>query len=187
MARNQNRPGILAALDFARVTELTKGPKVSDDIQLTYSLGDLTRLIPALASPQYVLTDVGPVQVVNFSFITITPPPDSAIVIPWFRNDRAAVRFLWSVTTVDPISLGRNPISADVVIGGAPRSRLEEGNGSNPGNNIILAGGADLPANFPPLIVPPGSLFYAMSDTINASVDLTVAWLEVPLVAQTTT
>jgi len=186
VARNQNRPGILGALEFARIQELAKGPKVSDDIQLTYSLGDLSALIPALAAPRYAMTEVGPVQVATRSFITIKPPPDSAIIVPWFRNDKIAPTLLWGVTSTDPITLGRATVSADVQIGGAPRAITEDGNGADPGGNILLAAGEDLPSNFPPLVIPPGSLMYWMSDANNDSVNLTMTWIEVPLVATTT-
>ena len=185
MPRANARQGLLAALRFAGILDTSKGADVSDNIQLNYSLGDLSHLIPAIVSPRYVMTEVGPLSVANRSIIQISPPADSAIVVPWFRNDDAAALLLWSVTTVDPIQLARASVSADVQIGGAPRSLLEEGNGANPGSNIRLVGGGELPANFPPIVVPPGNILYWMTNNNNDLVEITVTWIEVPLLALT--
>ncbi len=186
MARNQNRRGLLEALGFAGVTEISRGPKVSDDIQLVYMVSDISRALPALRQPQFVHTSFSGTNAARRGITELSPPPDSAIVIPWFRNDDAVNGSAFSVSLTPRITNDIFTRIPSLQISGPSRSLLQDGTTSIGGGQIVLGPLAEVPANFPALVVPPGSFWSLTTAGVNQASFISVAWFEVPLAAQTT-
>jgi hypothetical protein len=181
--RNQTRD-FGPALRRAGVVETARGPKVSDDIQQVYVMDDLSKMLPSLVRPQFMFAEVSPTNALRRGRIEISPPPDSAIVIPWFRNDDGANQITWSSPAATLITNDLAAFAPDLEMGAETRALLQEGTGGIAGT-LVLAAGEDLPANFPPLVIYPGRLLSFVSNIVNVACQLSLAWFEVPLQADT--
>lgn len=175
-------------LELAGIIDSSHGPKVSDDIQLTYLVSDLSKLIGPLAVPTFVVSDVAPSSAVLRSYMEIRPPPDSAIVIPWFRNDDAAVRMFWGINQTTQITGNLATVPIDVsMTGQTSRVIFEEGTGANAGQPIrIPAAGVWGGDSEPAIVLTPGNILTWVSNVTNDNLEVSVSWFEVPLAAQTT-
>lgn len=183
MGLNQTRRGIQVALDIAGV-DTSRGQQVSEEIQLTYQLSDLSGLINPLPRPTMIATVISPTTITRRGMVEISPPADSAIIVVWVRNDDA-IRILWRVSVATQIIGDLTAQTADAILG-APSSRALLQSGTGNVGNIILAASAEFPANFPPLVIPPGQFLAFTSNVNNDAAEITLAWHEIPIAALTT-
>lgn len=181
MGRNQTRR-FSELLRIAGVTggDTQKGPNISDDIQMVYVMDDVRDLLPQLARPTFIMTEFSPSNVARRGQVELHAPADAASLIQWFRNDDSANIVGWSVSTLTKITADLSASVPDVSLGGVSRSLLQEGTGVGVGD-ILLAAGDQIPANFPVLIIPPGSILQFSTIALNVSVAITIAWLEIPV------
>lgn len=174
-------------LGLAGVTETASGAKVSDDIQQVYVLDDLRGLLPPIIKPQYVHTFFGPAAAAVRGMFELRAPPDSSIIIPWFRNEADGNSCLFSVLLATAITANLANQNATLRIPIVPFQRAVISTGTGPaGGQILLADATEIPPNFPPLIVPPGGVFNWETQANNQSAFGTIAWAEIPLRAPTT-
>ncbi len=183
MARNQTR-NLNTLLQLAGVVETAKGPKISDDIQLTYLVGDLSGLAARLATPTFVATPSRPQVVGRRSRIELRAPPDAAIIVPWWRNEDATIH-TWGVEDVTGITDDLATVAPPVELGGDSRALLQTGSGGV-AEPVILPPDSETANKFPDLVVPPGQILMFATGVVNVSILITIAWLEVPILPATT-
>jgi len=173
----------LAQLRSAGVDDLAQGPNVSDNIQLVYVVDDLSRLIaPRPPVEGYVTQGVG-VSVAAVSGILFTPPPDSAAIVTWMRND-SAIGTLFEVGQGPRFDLPTDNVAGtiDFFTGpGAPRSRFEFGKKAVQTQGLIIPAGENLPDRFPDLVIEPGQQLLWVGDIVNTAAELSFSWREVPV------
>jgi len=170
----------VAQLRSAGVDEIERGPKVSDDIQLVYIADDLSHLIsPRSPVEGYVSTTVLNVAA-RVSGIALRPPPTSAIIVSWFRND-SAIASIYNVSNLD--------LTNDIVAGAADfstgpaavRATFNQGTRATSTIGVLLPAGDNLPDRHPDLVIIPGQVFLWIGTTANTSVTFSFAWREVPV------
>ena len=187
MPRQSTRFGITEALALAGVQETQRGAQVSEDIQMVYLMDDLRGLLAPVPRPFFVATDISPVNILRRGFIEIIAPADSAVIVPWFRNDDAGNRLLYNVDAETQIT---NDLAAQTpavsVTGAVHRARYAEGTGANLAQGIILPAGGETAAAFPPIVLSPGRSLNFRSNAVNDAVEVTMGWYEIPLRAATT-
>jgi len=185
VSRNQTRR-LTDLLILAGVVpaETAKGPKISDDIQLTYQVDDLSLLAAPLRRPVFYATEVSPAVAVVRGIIELHATPNAAIIVPWFRNDDAGQILTWNVVAATGITANLATIAPDVSLGGVSRALFQEGTGA-PAVGLRLAAAAELPPNFPPLVLRPGDILQFRSELTNDAVEVTLAWREIPVIVAT--
>jgi len=187
VARNSTRHGITEALALAGVDATARGAQVSEDIQMVYVMDDLRALLAVIPRPQFVHTSFSASNAARRGITELSPPADSAIIIPWFRNDDNVNSANFSVTATPRITNDIITRAPSLQVNGPSRSLLQDGTTSIGAGQVVLGiGPAEVPANFPPLVIPPGSFFSLNSVGLNQSSFVTLAWLEVPLRAAAT-
>ncbi len=182
MARNQTRQ-LNTLLQLTGVVETSKGPKVSDDIQLTYQVSDLSGLVAPLSRPTFVASPTSGQNVARRGVIELRAPPDAAIVVPWWRNEEAEIH-TWGIIEATQISDDLTTITPDVELGGASRAIFQTGTGGAAAP-IILPANTETAPKFPDLIVPPSSILVFVTIGLNANVFISIAWFEVPVLSDT--
>ncbi len=173
----------LAQLRSAGVDDAARGPNVSEDIQLVYLVDDISRLIAPRPPVEGFVTQGVPANALLVSGILFTPPPDSAAVVTWMRND-SAVDTLFEVGTGARFDLptDNNPGTIDFFTGpGPPRSRFEFGAKAVQSQGLLIPAGENIPDRFPDLVVEPGQQLLWVVDTINNAAELSFSWREVPV------
>lgn len=180
MGRVQRR-SFLAQLRSAGVDDLARGPNVSDNIQLVYVVDDLSRLIAPRPPVEGYATAAVPINVLRVSGIAFRPPPDSAAIVTWMRND-AAIDSLYIVGNVLDLTDDLNPGVIDFTTGPGPaRSNFQFGTKAVQSAGILLAAGDNIPDRHPDIVVDPGQVLLWVGTAINNAVTLTWAWREVPV------
>lgn len=167
------------ALELAGV-DATPGPDVSDDIQLTYILGDLSPLMSPLPIRSFWSASSQVAQAGEQSGFDIRPPPDSAIFIHYVENQSGqACHFGYGAQLNGTIGVAIVPDAQDPA-GSVSRSGIRRATnwGLIPG--VALAAGAVAPANLFPLRVSPGNFFRVCGDVVNTQMLWIVIWQEVP-------
>lgn len=184
MARNQTR-NLNSLLQLAGVVDSAKGPKISDDIQLSYLVSDLSELISPLPRPTFIVTASRTAVAAVRSRIELRAPPEASIRLTWWRNEDATIH-TWGVIAATGITANLDTIdvAADGVALGADNARamLQTGTGglSLP---IFLPANSETANKFPDLIVPPGDILTFVTGIVNTSIQITMAWIEVPVLA----
>ncbi len=184
MAANTRR-GIVAGLTLGGVDLAQRAPPVLETIQPVYILDDLSLLFPPLRRPQFYMTEVSPSSAVRRGFIEISPPPDSAIIVPWVRNDDAFNQLVYGVADVTQITNDLATVGPDISLGGTSRALVQEGTGGVPAG-LRLALGEQWPPNQPPMVLRPGQILFFGANALNLSVSITMAWREIPIAAPST-
>lgn len=180
MPRTSNR-SFLAQLRSVGVDDLESGPKISEDVQLVYIADDISRLI-APRSPVEGYVTVGiPIDVIRVSGIAFRPPPDSAAIVTWMRND-SAIDTLYEVTNVRDLTNNLFAVGIDFTTGPGPaRSTVQGGSKAVQTAGILLPTGQNIPDRHPDIVVEPGQVLLWVGDVINTAVELTWSWREVPV------
>lgn len=181
MPRTTSR-GFLPQLRSAGVDDAAQGPTVSDNIQLVYVVDDLSRLIAPRSPVEGWVTAGIAAQAVRVSGIVFRPPPDSAAIVTWMRND-SAIDTLYIVGNVFVLDVGFIfPGVIDFSTGpGPPRGSFEFGQKAVQTAGILLPAGENIPDRHPDIVVGPGQFMTWVGDTINTAVTLTWSWREVPV------
>lgn len=179
MARTTTR-NFVPQLRSADIDDAAGGPDVSKDVQLVYIVDDLSHLIAPLPPiGGYVTTTVGAVAA-RVSGIALRPPPDSAIVVNWLRND-AAISSIYNVSTLtitNDITAGTIDFSTGP---GAPRATFTQGTRAVSTIGVQLPIGANLPDRHPDMVVIPGQVLLWLGVTVNTAVTFSFSWREVPV------
>lgn len=180
MPRTTSR-AFLAQLRSVGVDDASRGPNISDNIQLVYVVDDLSRLIAPRPPVEGYASQIVAASVINVSGISFLSPPDAATVITWMRND-SAIDTLYQVgTTFD--------LTADLVAGafdfftgpGPPRSTFQQGTKAANPSGVNLPTGENIPAKHPDIIVEPGQVFLWVGTIVNNAVTLSWSFREVPV------
>lgn len=180
MARITSR-SFLAQLRSAGVDDLATGPNISEDVQLVYIVDDLSRLIAPRPPVEGFITQGVAAVAARVSGISFRPPPDSAAIITWIRND-AAIPTLYEVGTARDLTNDLNPATIDFFTGpGPPRSTTTFGTKAVQTAGILLPAGENIPDRHPDLVIDAGQIFLWVGDTVNTAVTLTFSWREVPV------
>lgn len=185
MAINTRR-GLISALELAGVDVAQRAPPVSDSIQLTYMVSDLSPLVAPFTVPTFGFTELSPAELITRGVIEIRPPADSALRVIWFRNDDDTNGFFVAVLAATRIVASLATFEADISIGAETRATLEDGTGGSGAEGMLFPGGAQTPDGWPDLIIPPGSILAFISSANNLGVRASLLWQELPIVAPST-
>jgi len=185
MPRNQTRRGISEGLELAGAVDVAAGPKLSDDIQLTYLVSDISGLMPQIPRPLFVDSQSSPINVGLFGIVELQAPPDSAIVIVWMRNDNAFANIKFSIESATTIVADLFVLSPGIsVTGAASRAAYRNGTGSST-PEVLIPLSESLPDAFPDMVIPPGQILVVSSNSINQTCALSLSWFELPIAAST--
>lgn len=169
---------IARALELAGI-EGARGPDVSDNIQLTYLLSDLSPLMPPLGIIRFYMFEIRPQVPAVFSGIDIRPPPDSAIEIFFLRNN-SAIDAHWILG--DALDANLAAIVPDFwdPAGVVSRCVMRDGTRTAAVLGFTLAAGATEQEILYPIIVQPGNSFCMTGIVANTLINFDVCWREVP-------
>ncbi len=176
---------------MAGIQQADVGPRISDNIQMVYTMGDLSGLL-APVRPLYFWTRASSAALIlNRSAFMLQSPPDSAVVLEWLQNvSGAGTAVLYRMLDTDPITTLTNNDPPDWASGGPPRtsivsrSLLTEGKilgAGAPAGVIQLADTESLPDRVPPIVITPGRFFVAFGAADNTAVTLNLSFREVPV------
>lgn len=179
MPRRQNRI-TTQSLEQAGIAGVP-GPNVSDDIQLTYSLGDLSPLLPAL--PQntiYWLAARAALGAGQYSGFTLAPRANSHLLVAYLENNSvgAAELILDFGLTANVVAAAQSFEDPAAVV---TTANIETG--STPlggaGAGLQIPAGAAAPAGLYPIRVSPGNRFTVLNTVVNQAIACLVVWREV--------
>jgi len=177
MPRTQTRD-IERALRAAEIDETKPGPKVSDNIQLTYQLDDLSHLVPAIAGVRGFYLIIVAAVVALRGIVEVAPPPDSSIVIEYWENLFTS-NIVYSVgdSRLDGNIGARPPV---FTTGGTPRSIVRDGTASGVVvAGLSLLGSQERPVTLEPLVVIPGQVMRFTDSTPNEAFTIGFNLLEI--------
>jgi len=183
MARNQTRI-------FARMMQLIgivdgiNGPKISDDIQMTYLADDLRHLIEPIPPLVFYWDETSAADATRRGIISLQAVGSSIKMLSATNRD-GANPILMSIADVNTINLNEAQHAADFSSTGAlTRAFLRDGNGTQPGAAVIemdpdeefnSAGGIF------PVIVPQGRIIQFVTAANNVACDMRLCWQEIPV------
>ena len=180
MARKSNR-NFFGLLSGVGVDDADRQPEISEDVQLVYIADDLRRLIAPRSPVEGFTTQGVPVDAIRVSGISFRPPPDSAAIITWMRND-SAIDTLYIVGTTLDLTNNLNPGTEEFSTGpGSPRSTFQFGSKAVQTAGVLLPAGENIPDRHPDIVIEPGQIFLWVGVTINTAAELTWSWREVPV------
>lgn len=176
MPRRQTRI-TSAALQLAGV-EAMPGPNVSDDIQLVYMLGDLSRLMPPLPFVHCCLVSGNAGVAAEFSGIDVTAPPHAAIEILCAYNG-SATGTEWGLEQV--LDAGTVPEVTDWTDPAAyvTRCRLRRGTRLTACQGFDVAANSYADPNSLPILVSPGNSWCWTNVVANTVATMRVLYREV--------
>lgn len=178
MPRRQNRI-TNRALEVAGITG-TPGPDVSDNIQLTYSLGDLSPLMPGLPYGTFWATLIEPAVAGEQSGMDLRPPSDSLILIHYVQNLSAQASHFGLNNAIGGTVQNVDAPTMEDPLNVVSRSILRSGTNFGPVAGVALAAGAVAPANLFPMRLSPGNVFAFVGDALNTIMTWLVIWTEAP-------
>jgi len=161
------------------------GPLVSDNIQMTYVLGDLGELLNIVRFPRRYTSANSPAVVGNFSTLKVVPPPDGAILVFHLRNTDALLGVSLMVTP-NAALVGETNLTVGFETQRPTRATFSFGSTlASLGTGLIMDAASDLPfANQRPIIVPPGDMITLQGLAANTLLDVCqFAWQEIPRAA----
>lgn len=169
-------------LRLMQVDDAAIGPQVSDNIQMVYIVDDLSGLTPPPPAINVWFRMTEPASVIEFSGIDIKPPPNSAIIIDWIRNDSAiAVDYRVGGGPADELTTITTVETPVFTTGGVTRATLREGTTFGTGGTIALAAGAEWGPREPNIIILPGQTFLCIGGLTNNAVTMSGTYREVPV------
>lgn len=182
MPRTQSRI-TSRALELAGVDAIP-GPKVSDDIQLVYLLGDLSPLMPPLpiVHCSMITGSVGVAAV--YSGIDIRPPPGSAIEILALYNG-SVTNSEWRLELALDANIVAEATDFTDPLGYVSRCVLRRGTSSVAVQGWAVAANSYSPGEPLPIIVSPGNIFCWANVTVNTTATMRILWREIAVPPQT--
>lgn len=183
MPRKQDRD-FTQAFQAAGILDALAGPLVSDQIQLTYVMGDLSELLNIVRFPRRYGTFTSAIVVARIAVVKVVAPPDAAILVFHIRSgDPAAV----NITVNDVVPLANEAVNASGFETQGPTRSVVTGGDLAVGAlgfGLDLATGEELSfANNRPIIVEPGRMLTAHSTVGLGLVGIEMAWQETPRAA----
>jgi len=182
VARNQSR-NLNNLLLLAGVTETAKGPKVSDDIQLTYQLSDLSDLVARVPAITAFWSETSPSNAARRGVLELTAPSESGIDILSLENTGSTSLFM----VILPNTRITNDTAFNAVdytnTGEPIRTQLQEGTGTVASLAFTLGVGDFLSQGMLPLYIPPGRILHFMTSGLNFQAAIAIVFREVPLFA----
>lgn len=173
------------AFQAAGILDALAGPQISDNIQMTYQVGDLAELLNIVRFPRRYATVVELAGGAgDESVVKVVPPPDGAVLFFHIRNSNVA-----SVVEVEigPITalVGEAVFAGGFETQGPTRSVIT--NGDRPltpaASGIFLNTETELAfANNRPIILEPGSMF-TMTGPDNTGITVEIGYQEIPRAA----
>ncbi len=167
--------------DAIGVVDAIQGPKVSDNIQMVYGLGDLSELIPPVLAPTFYASQGNASAAAVFAMLELSAPPDSAIEILFFEN-LTAINVSYAVLDASAITAGAAAWTADFSNRGSdltPRTALLRGTGSPLPPGVAIPAGQTKNVAMP-LFVASGKILVFAAATANIAISMNVVWREVP-------
>lgn len=181
MPRNQTRR-FLNMMQAFSIVDASEGPKISDNIQMVYHVGDMeSHLAPVLNSTFYA-GGIGNAPVVGeFGMVEVSAPPDSAIEVLFFEN-LSTIDLNFSVQDSPRITTGSAAFTVDFTNQGTalpvPRSRLFRGSSAVVASGLLIPA-AGVKSTAMPLFCDSGRTLNFCGNTNNSAISLNVVWREV--------
>lgn len=183
MSRNQRRK-LSTGMSVAGIIETAAGAKVSNDIQLTYQLDDLNLLFDRLRRPFFLLWLTSVLNVARRGIIEIQAPADSAILLGAPFNHDGANFVSYHADDFGRITDNLGSAGPNISLGGVPsRAIIRQGTTTIGPHTPQIGSSAQYPASFPPIVLYPGDIFSFITNAVNTTARMQVAWHEVPLIA----
>jgi len=180
MPRRQTRI-TSSALQLAGV-EPIPGPNVSDDIQLVYTLGDLSKLMPPLPFVHCCIVSGQAGVAAIFSGIDLMAPPHAAVEILALYNG-GAVATEWGLEQVLDANINIETTDWTDPQGYATRARLRRGTRVAAAQGFDVGIGAYAAAGSLPILVSPGNTFCWTNDVANNVATMRMLYREVAVPA----
>ncbi len=173
------------ALELAGIQRGDQGPRISDNIEMTYSMGDLSFLLaPIPGADGFTLAGAAGVALL-FSGVELHAPPESGIQITHVENlEASACGFLIAAgASLDDNLTTVTPTTASPV--GSTRAFIQTGTSAVSPATIEIPASASLPQATLPIKIFPGEHFLFIQKTANTLMRVNLFWREVPIVSAT--
>ncbi len=185
MSRVQTRVSS-RALEAAGIQRADQGPRVSDNIQMGYSMGDLGFLLaPIPGADGFLSMAQGPVAAV-FSGLELHATPDAGIQIVHIQNNSTiTIGIFISVGGDRELDANITEQPADFATPvGSSRALIRQGTRTTTGGNLLnMLTLETLPQSVMPIKIFPGQHLIALGTTANTPFLMNLIWREVPIPA----
>lgn len=170
------------AFQAGGVLDALVGPLISDNIQMTYQMGDLGELLNIVRFPRRYSGPGSAAVVGELSHVKLVPPPDGAALIFHLANQTVGVIVLVTISTIAPLT-GEAVQTIGFETQGPTRSILSIGSTvAGFGTGLAMAADSELVfANQRPIILEPGNMLTITGPAANTGIGtIQLGWQEIP-------